>query len=218
MFARSLAALLLTALPAFAQPVTVAALGDSLTQGYGLPPTRGFVPQLQAWLRAHGADVTLINAGVSGDTSAGGLSRVNWTLTPEVDGLIVALGGNDLLRGIDPAVTRANLSGILDAARRAEVPALLVGLNAPPNYGGAYRKAFNAMFPELGAAHDVPVIPSMLGAIVAAGDPLSLMQPDGIHPNADGVRLVVNAMGPQVLKFVESLGACEGPCRPPSGS
>lgn len=218
MCARSLAALLLTALPAFAQPVTVAALGDSLTQGYGLPQDEGLVPQLQAWLRASGAEVTLINAGVSGDTSAGGLSRVDWTLAPEVDGLIVALGGNDLLRGIDPEVTRANLSGILDAASKARVPALLVGLEAPPNYGGEYRTAFNAIYPELGAAYDIPVIPSMLGAIAAARDPLSLMQPDGIHPNARGVQLVVKAIGPQVLEFVEALGACEGPCRPASGS
>lgn len=218
MFARSLAALLLTALPACAQPVTVAALGDSLTQGYGLPQQAGLVPQLQAWLRASGAEVTLINAGVSGDTSAGGLSRVDWTLAPEVDGLIVALGGNDLLRGLDPQVTRANLAGILDAAREARVPALLVGLEAPPNYGGEYRGAFNAIFPELAATYDVPVIPSMLGAIVAAGDPLSLMQPDGIHPNERGVRLVVDAIGPEVLDFVASLGACEAACRPATGS
>lgn len=218
MFARYLAALLLTALPACAQPVTVAALGDSLTQGYGLPQESGLVPQLQAWLRARGADVTLVNAGVSGDTTAGGLSRVGWTLAPGVDGLIVALGGNDLLRGIDPAVTRANLSGILEAARKAQVDALLVGIEAPPNYGGDYRTAFNAIYPELAAAYDISVIPSMLGAIIAAPDPLSLMQPDGIHPNARGVRAVVDAIGPQVLDFVDALGACEVPCRSASGS
>lgn len=222
MFPRLLASLLLAALPALpaaAGPVIVAALGDSLTQGYGLPQGVGLVPQLQAWLRARGADVTIVNAGVSGDTTAGGLSRVDWTLTPEVEGLIVALGGNDLLRGIDPQVTRANLSGILKAARKAEVPALLVGIAAPPNYGPDYRTAFDAIYPDLGAAYGVPVIPSLLGAIVAAPDPLSLMQPDGIHPNAQGVRQVVETIGPQVLAFVEGLGACEvGACRSASGS
>ena len=218
MFARSFAALLLTALPAVAQRGHGHGLGDSLTQGYGLPQDQGLVPQLQGWLRAHGAEVTLINAGVSGDTSAGGLSRVDWTLAPEVDGLIVALGGNDLLRGLDPAVTRANLAGILEAARKAKVPALLVGLQAPPNYGGDYRTAFNAIYPELGAAYDVPVIPSMLGAIAAARAPLSLRQPDGIHPTARGDALVVASIGPQVLEFVETLGACDGPCRAASGS
>lgn len=107
---------LLAGLPAMAEPVTVAALGDSLTQGYGLEQGDGLVPQLESWLRERGAAVTLVNAGVSGDTTAGGLSRVEWTLAPDVDGLLVALGGNDMLRGIDPAVTRANLAGILEAA------------------------------------------------------------------------------------------------------
>ena len=103
------ALVLVLAGPALAEPLVLAALGDSLTQGYGLPAEDGFVPQLQNWLDQNGADVTVINAGVSGDTTAGGLSRVAWTMTPEVDGMIVTLGGNDLLRGIDPAVSRANL-------------------------------------------------------------------------------------------------------------
>ena len=113
--------------PALAEPLVIAALGDSLTQGYGLPAEDGFVPQLQNWLDQNGADVTVINAGVSGDTTAGGLARVAWTMTPEVDGMIVTLGGNDLLRGIDPAVSRANLDGIMKAAQDAEVEVLLVG-------------------------------------------------------------------------------------------
>lgn len=120
-------------LPMMAQAdeVVIAALGDSLTQGYGLVQEDGFVPQLQAWLAEQGADVTIINAGVSGDTTAGGLSRVDWTLTPDVDALIVALGGNDLLRGIAPEVSRANLQGILSAAAANSVPVLLVGMQAP---------------------------------------------------------------------------------------
>lgn len=212
MFARILGISLLAALPARAEPVTVAALGDSLTQGYGLSQGAGLVPQLQNWLSERGAEVKLVNAGVSGDTTAGGLARVDWTLTPEVDGMIVALGGNDLLRGIDPAVTRANLSGILDAAREARVPAMLIGIGAPANYGPDYQAAFNGVYSGLARAYDVPLIPSMLDAIVAARDPLSLMQPDGIHPNPQGVRVIVEDIGPEVLDFVASLGGCERGC------
>ncbi|MEX0309274.1 MAG: GDSL-type esterase/lipase family protein, partial [Tateyamaria sp.] len=113
---------------AAAEPVTIAALGDSLTQGYGLPIEQGFVPQLQAWLTQAGHDVQVINAGVSGDTTQGGLSRVAWTLTPDVDAMIVALGGNDLLRGIGPEVSRANLDGIVQAATEAGVEVLVIGM------------------------------------------------------------------------------------------
>lgn len=212
MFARITGLLLLAALPAAAAPVTVAMLGDSLTQGYGLDPQEALVPRLEDWLRSQDADVVLLNAGVSGDTTAGGLSRVAWTLTPEVDGLIVALGGNDLLRGIDPAVTRANLAGILDAARTAGVQALLIGISAPANYGIEYQTAFDAIYVELGEAYDVPIIPSLLAPVAAASDPLALMQPDGIHPNAAGVGLIVGAIGPEVLAFVADLGACPEGC------
>ena len=117
---------MLAALPAAAEPVTVAMLGDSLTAGYGLPQGEGLVPQLQGWLDARGAEVVLLNAGVSGDTTAGGLSRVEWTLTEEVDAMIVALGGNDYLRGLAPEEARANLSGILAAGQRKGVGLMLV--------------------------------------------------------------------------------------------
>ena len=215
MFARIMGITLLAVVPAEAEPVTVAMLGDSLTQGYGLPPEAGLVPQLENWLRARGADIALVNAGVSGDTTAGGLSRVGWTLTPEIDGVVVALGGNDMLRGINPAVTRANLDGILTAADDAGVDAMLVGLAAPGNYGAEYRTEFDAMFPQLAQAHDVPLVRSLLAPIIEGPDPLSLMQPDGIHPDAEGVRLVVDALGPQVLAFVDGLGACAEPCGSP---
>lgn len=199
-------ALLATALPALAEPVTVAALGDSLTQGYGLPQEEGFVPQLEAWLRANGAEAVVLNAGVSGDTTAGGLSRVGWTLTPDVDALIVALGGNDLLRGIDPASSRENLKGILEAARSAGVPVLLIGLPAPGNYGPDYKAAFDAMYPDLAAEYGALYEPNFLGAIGAkaeAGETfVDLMQPDGIHPSAKGVALTVEALGPRVLELL----------------
>lgn len=195
--------------PAYAETVTIAALGDSLTQGYGLPVEEGFVPQLTGWLRDKGADVAVINAGVSGDTTAGGLSRVAWTLTPEVDAMIVALGGNDLLRGIDPANSRANLRGILEAAQAAEVPVLLVGLEATGNYGPDFKTDFDAMYVDLAAEFGVPLYPNFFAAMLAvAGGPSGvtrLMQPDGIHPSAEGVAAVVDDLGPVVLGLIEAV-------------
>ena len=186
----------------------MAALGDSLTQGYGLPPEEGFVPQLQGWLDAAGADAALINAGVSGDTTAGGLSRVGWTLTAEVDAMIVALGGNDLLRGIDPAVSRENLRGILEAAAAADVEVLLVGLEAAGNYGPEFKAAFDGMYADLAEEFGVPLVPNFLGGLIEAaggpGEALAYMQADGIHPNAQGVAEIVAALGPEVLALVAS--------------
>jgi acyl-CoA thioesterase-1 len=191
---------------AAAEPVVIAALGDSLTQGYGLPEAEGFVPQLQSWLAANGApDVTVINAGVSGDTTAGGLARVDWTLTPEVDAVIVALGGNDLLRGLDPAEARANLDGILAAVGTRGLPVLLAGLPAPANYGAEYQAAFDAIWPELAAEHGAILYPNFLAGIGAGRDlaaARALMQADGIHPNAKGVAAMVAAIGPSALELV----------------
>ena len=195
---------------AAAEPVTIAALGDSLTAGYGLAEGEGFVPQMQEWLTAQGAEVTLINAGVSGDTTAGGLSRVGWTLTPDVDAMIVALGGNDLLRGIDPAASRANLDGILQQAGVQGIPVLLVGLTAPGNYGPDYKAAFEGMYPDLAAEHGALLHPNFLEPMATKADRgesfRDLMQADGIHPNAQGVQRVVEAMGPKVLDLVERVG------------
>jgi acyl-CoA thioesterase-1 len=192
-----------------AETVTVAALGDSLTQGYGLLPEEGFVPQLQAWLQAQGADVTVVNAGVSGDTTAGGLARVAWTLTPEVDAMIVALGGNDLLRGLDPAVSRENLTGILEAAEAAGVDVLLVGMEAPTNYGPEYKAAFDGMYGALADAFGAALYPSFFQGLLTDGNMeaarASLMQGDGIHPNPEGVARIVADMGPAVLALVEGV-------------
>ncbi len=198
---------ILSSAPLWAKDVTIAAMGDSLTQGYGLPPDQGFVPQLQDWLDASGADIALINAGVSGDTTAGGLSRIAWTLTPEVDALIVALGGNDLLRGIDPAVSRANLDGILKEARARDLPVLLIGMDAPANYGADYEAAFDAMYPELAETHGASHHPNFLGALAGIEDRAAVlenyMQGDGIHPNAEGVALIVQDIGPAVAQLAE---------------
>lgn len=183
----------------------MAALGDSLTQGFGLPPERGFVSQMQEWLDARGADAVVVNAGVSGDTTAGGLARVEWTLTPEVDALIVALGGNDVLRGIAPETSRANLEGILAAADERGLPVLLVGVSAPGNYGQDYKTAFESIYPDLSSAFGTLLYPDFLEAI--SGDTeralAEWMQPDGLHPNAAGVARIVEAMGPSVLELVE---------------
>ena len=188
--------------PALADEVVIAALGDSLTQGYGLPSDQGFVPQLEAWLLARGHAVRLINAGVSGDTTAGGLARIGWTLTDDVDGLIVTLGGNDLLRGLPPEAARANLSGILQAAEGAGVAVLLVGMQAPLNYGPVYQAAFDAIYPDLAAEFGTIYAESFLAPVVAAPDMRALMQGDGIHPNAEGVALIVEALGPQVETLI----------------
>jgi acyl-CoA thioesterase-1 len=198
-----------------AEEVTLVALGDSLTQGYGLPEEAGFVPRMQTWLDENGAEVELINAGVSGDTTAGGLARVEWSLTPEVEGMIVALGGNDLLRGIDPVSSRANLRGILEAAQARGLPVLLVGLEATGNYGADYKAAFDAMYPDLAGEFGTLLAPDFFAGIRGeAGDPQAMrrfMQDDGIHPNAEGVARIVEALGPHVLKLVERAEAADTP-------
>jgi acyl-CoA thioesterase I len=187
---------------ASAQTVTIAALGDSLTQGYGLPDGDGLVPQLQAWLDAQGADAVVLNAGVSGDTTAGGRARIDWTLTDEVDALIVALGGNDVLRGIPPEVAKANLEGILEVATGRGLPVLLVGLSAPANYGAEYKAAFDTLYPDLAARFQTLYFPGLLNVLTEGGawaDILqTLMQADAIHPNKAGVTQIVAALGPKV--------------------
>jgi acyl-CoA thioesterase-1 len=191
---------------AWADEITIAALGDSLTQGYGLQQQDGFVPQLERWLAAQGAEVRLINAGVSGDTTAGGLSRVAWTLTPEVDAMILALGGNDVLRGIAPAVARANLDGILQAAQAAEVEVLLIGIEAPGNYGLDYKAEFEAMYPELARAYGTGLVASFFAGLSgeSPADLAPYLQPDNIHPNAEGVARIVEAIGPAVLELIDA--------------
>jgi acyl-CoA thioesterase-1 len=200
-----------TALPAAANPVTVVALGDSLTAGYGLPQGAGFVPQLEAWLAARGVEAEIVNAGVSGDTTAGGLARIDWAITPEVEAMIVALGGNDLLRGVPPATSRANLDGILARAEAAGLPVLLVGLEAPGNYGPAFKAAFDAMYPELaqtyGALHEASFLAPLLADLPIGEARARYMQPDGIHPNGDGVGVIVEALGPRVVELIERVDA-----------
>jgi acyl-CoA thioesterase-1 len=184
----------------------ILAFGDSLVQGYGLPEPGGFAPQLQAWLAANGApDAAVINAGVSGETTAGGLARIDWALAEPADAVIVVLGGNDMLRGIDPALVRTNLDGILGAIEARGLPVLLAGIPAVPNYGEDYASAFRAVYPDLAAQHGAILYRSFFSGMGSGRSPRevqALMQRDGIHPSAEGVSLIVAHMGPSVLELI----------------
>jgi acyl-CoA thioesterase-1 len=201
-----IAAVALFAAPVEAADVHILALGDSLTQGYGLIEQDGFVPQLRDWLSQRGHDVRVVNGGVSGDTTAGGLARVAWSLTPEIDAMIVALGGNDLLRGIAPETVRANLDGILQVAAAQDLQVLLIGMQAPGNYGAEYKSAFDAIYPDLASQYGALHLNSFFAGLTEIGtDPATLsafMQPDGIHPNADGVEKIVGHIGPKVEELI----------------
>ena len=188
-----------TARAAAAGPVRLLALGDSLTAGYGLDPGQGFVPRLQAALEARGRQVRVLDGGVSGDTTAGGLARLDWSLADDPQAAIVELGGNDGLRGLPPAETRRNLAAILDRLAARRIPVLLSGMIAPPNLGADYGREFAGVFPELARSRPGVILdPFFLEGI--AGDP-ALNQPDGIHPNPRGVALLVS----RILPAVETL-------------
>jgi acyl-CoA thioesterase-1 len=199
----------LNAAPVMADAPEVVMLGDSLTQGYGLPDGEGLVPQLQAWLDAEGVEATLINMGVSGDTTAGGLSRVDWSITPETKAVVVALGGNDLLRGLSPADARANLDKIVGTITDRGLPVLLLGLPAPANYGADWVVQYNAIFPDLAAKYDILMDPNQLAPIAAFSQSeraaKGLMQDDGIHPSAKGVALEVEHIGPLVKQLIAQI-------------
>lgn len=194
---------------ALAEPLRLVALGDSLTQGYGLPPEEGFVPQLEAWLQAQGLDVIVINAGVSGDTTAGGLARLDWTLAEPIDAMLVTLGGNDLLRALDPAASRANLDGILARLAAEGIPAMLAGMPAPGNYGPEFKAEFEGMYVDLAAQYDVPLLPNFMQPMTDKADAgasfTDLMQDDHIHPNARGVALIVEHLGPDLSDFLANV-------------
>ena len=193
-------------LRAEAEPVEVVALGDSITQGYGLNPGEGLVDQLRGWLFTQGAEVRVVNAGVSGDTTAGGRERLDWSLSGGTGAVILALGGNDMLRGLPPAQARENLSAMLEALRARGLPVLLVGLEAPGNYGPAYKAEFDALWPELAARYDTLLLENIYAPIMAYPPQeraaLGLMQDDGIHPSPQGVALIIHELGPKVLELI----------------
>lgn len=183
----------------------VLAFGASIVQGYGLPPGAGLTAQLESALAARGRDVAIVNAGVSGDTTAGGLARLDWTLADDFDLAILALGSNDGLRGLDPADTRANLDAMLTRFEQKGVPVLLVGMYAPRNLGADYVAAFDAIYPALAATHPVAgFMPFLLEGV--ALDP-ALNQVDGIHPNEAGVAVMVEKMLPYLLPLLPAPAA-----------
>lgn len=170
----------------------------------------GFVPQLETWLKEQGVDARVINAGVSGDTTAGGLARIDWTLSDDVDAVIVELGANDMLRGLPPEQARANLDGIMSAIDARGLPAILAGIPAPPNYGLSYKVKFDAIYPDLAAQYGALVYPNFLQGVGSAGDlgsVAALMQADGLHPNAKGVARIVEDIGPLVLELISRADA-----------
>jgi acyl-CoA thioesterase-1 len=200
--ALTLAAVLATASHAAARTLRLVALGDSLTAGYGLPPGKAFPDRLEAALRAKGWDVKVINAGVSGDTAAGGLARYDWAVPKDADALLVELGANDMLRGMKPEATKTTLAAILDRARAAHLPVLLAGMRAAPNLGGEYAGEFSAIYSALAKTYDVPLYPFFLDGV--ADDP-KLDQPDGLHPNAQGVEVIVQNILPSVEALLKQV-------------
>ena len=183
-----------------AAPLRILALGDSLVAGYGLAQAEGFVAQLSAALRSAGVDAQVIDGGVSGDTSAGGRARLDWVLGDDPQIVILELGANDGLRGIDPAATEANLDAILARLVREHRAVLLAGMLAPRNLGPEFAQAFDAMFPLLAKRYDVAFYPFFLDGV--AGDP-TLNQADGLHPNAAGVAVIVKRLLPHLMPLVD---------------
>jgi len=177
----------------------LAVLGDSLAAGYGVAMADAFPTRLEAALRAEAVDCAVINAGVSGDTSAGGLARLDWVLGDQPTHLLVELGGNDALRAIPTDTLEANLAGIIEGAQAAGVEVMLAGMLAPPNLGPRYARAFEAVFPALAERYGVPLYPFFLDGAIQ--DP-ALMQGDGIHPNARGVAVIVERMAPAVRDWI----------------
>jgi len=193
---------LAAASPVAARTIRLVVLGDSLTAGLGLPPGKAFPDRLQAALRARGLDVDVLNAGVSGDTAADGLGRYDWAVPANADALIVELGANDMLRGLEPEATKKALSAILDKARAARLPTLIAGMRAAPNLGAEYDRAFDAIYPALAKGHDVALYPFFLDGV--AGDP-KLNQADGMHPTAEGVDAIVERIAPSVERILKQV-------------
>jgi acyl-CoA thioesterase I len=203
--------LLVGALPARAQasqPLEVVAFGDSLSAGLGVSASDSFPEQLQAALRGRGYDVSVANAGVSGDTTTGGLARLDWSVPDSADLVILELGANDALRGVSPDIVRRNLDAMLERlGARARTRVLLAGMIAPPNMGGGYGDAFNRIFPELARKHGVALYPFFLDGVASVSD---LNQDDAMHPNARGVAVIVERILPAVERELRALGAAPG--------
>ncbi|PIB95603.1 arylesterase [Caulobacter sp. X] len=192
---------LLTQVAAAPKAPIVTVLGDSITAGLGLSAKDAFPAQLQAALTKRGVSAIVRAAGVSGDTSGGGLARVGFSVAGDTRVCVVALGGNDLLQGVDPAQTKANLRGILQKLKARGVGVVLVGVAAPPAIGAAYAREFNAIYPSLAREFSVPLYANILSGV--GGNP-ALLQKDGLHPNADGAKRIADALAPVVAKAVKA--------------
>ncbi|PWK76132.1 arylesterase [Aminobacter sp. AP02] len=185
--------------PASAEPFRIVGLGDSLMAGYGLGPGEGFPEKLEAALRARGHDVVIANAGVSGDTTSGGLSRLDWSVPDGTQLVILELGANDMLRGIAPGITEKNLDAMISRLKQRNIPVLLAGMRAAPNLGADYQAAFDGIYPRLAEKYGVALYPFFLDGVVADR---KLLLEDGMHPSAEGIeRMVENAL-PTVEKAI----------------
>ena len=201
-------ALVATCSRAAERPINIVAFGDSLTAGYGLAANEAFPVQLQRALDAKGLAVNVVNAGVSGDTSAGGLSRLDWSVPDGTDAVILELGANDALRGFDPEITRKALDTMLRRLKERKISVLLCGMVAPPNLGAEYGRAFNSIYPDLAAQTGAILYPFFLAGVAA--DP-KLNQRDGLHPTAAGVAVIVERILPQVEQLIARAKASRGP-------
>jgi acyl-CoA thioesterase-1 len=190
------------------RPVTIVALGDSLAAGFGLAAKDAFSAKLQAALAAKGIAATIVDAGVSGDTASGGLARLAWSVPDDADGVIVELGANDALRGLDPAVPRAALDAILRGLKERGIPVLLCGMLSPPNLGADYARAFNAIYPDLARTYDPVFYPFFLDGVVTNRQ---LIQADGLHPTAAGVDTIVANVLPKVEELIGRIRAKRRP-------
>jgi acyl-CoA thioesterase I len=191
-----------------AKPLVLVAFGDSLTAGYNLPPDASFPAQLEAALKARGHNndngVRVVNGGVSGDATADGLARLDWTVPDDADGVIIELGANDALRGVPPARTSKTLAAILARFKQRRIPVLLTGMQAPRNWGPEYTQAFAAIFPALAQEHNVLLYPFFLDGVAFIS---SLNQPDGLHPTREGVAVIVERIMPSVDKLIDEAKA-----------
>jgi acyl-CoA thioesterase I len=182
-----------------AKPLKMVVLGDSLSAGLGLPEPSAFPARLQKALRDKGIDIDISNAGVSGDTASGGRDRLDWSVPEGTDAVVVELGANDALRGLDPTVTRAALTDIVKRLKARGIAVMLCGMVAPPNYGSDYAARFNTIYPDLAKQFDVPLYPFFLAGVAADR---RLNQADGIHPTAEGVDIIVSSILPTVETFL----------------
>ena len=185
--------------PAAGRVPVILDFGDSLTAGYGLPAGQAFPARLEAWLHQQGIEVRVVNAGVSGDTTAGGLARLDWALADKPDLVILALGANDALRGIAPSTVRENLDRMIGKIEVSGAKLLLLGMLAPPNWGEEYSHAFDQIFPELARIHHLPLYPFFLEGVAMKPE---LNQPDGLHPNERGVAVLVDRIAPVVARLL----------------